>query len=77
MAVIGYEKALNLMKNMGWQARVTMQGETLLRVELYHPEQNSVYTVRRDSAKKLIPKCNVCGRINDETAICCYERSES
>ena len=48
MKVIGYEKALDLMKNIGRNDRVTMQGETLLRVELYHPEQDIVYTVRAE-----------------------------
>ena len=71
--VIGYQKAKNLMKEQGWKLWVTMHGEVLQDTGVFHPESEEMCTVRRDSAKKLIPECMVCGRVNDETAILCYD----
>ena len=75
MPVIGYEKAKNLMKQLDWKARVTMSNYILQSAELYHPNQPLVYTIRRDSAKKLISECKVCGHVNDATAILCYNHN--
>lgn len=78
MAVIGYEKAKNLMKWQDWKLRVTMDGEDLLCVELYHPNQPTVYPVRKDSYKKLYPECRVVGQgENSRIAILCYDHTES
>ncbi len=53
MAVIGYEKARNLMRQLDWKMRVTsrivdydIQVES---IELYHPLRESTYRVRKDS----------------------------
>ena len=56
---IGYERARNLMRQLDWKLRVTMEGETLLAVEAYHPKQPAVYSVRKDSYRKLYPECRV------------------
>lgn len=61
MAAIGYEKAKNLMKQLDWKLRVTMEGEDLQRVEVYHPNRPIAYPVRKDSFKKLYPECRVIG----------------
>lgn len=78
MAAIGYEKAKNLMKQLDWKMRVTMEGEDLQRVELYHPKRPTVYPVRKDSYKKLYPECRVIGPgENDRVAILCYDHAGS
>lgn len=78
MSTIGYEKAKNLMKQLDWKARVTMSRKLVIqRAELYHPKQSHTYVLRRDSAKRLLPECRVCGRDNDETAILCYDHPGS
>ena len=61
MAAIGYLRARNLMKQLDWKLRVTMDGEELQRVEIYHPNHPTVYSVRRDSYKKIYPECRVIG----------------
>lgn len=74
MAVIGYEKAKNLMRQQGWTLHVTMKGTALQYAELYSPDQHTYHSVRRDSVKKLIPECVVYGRSTDQTAILCYDK---
>lgn len=74
METIGYEKAKNLMKQLDWKLRVTMEGEELRRVEIYHPKQQNVYQVRKDSYKKLYPECRVIGQgENSSVAILGYD----
>lgn len=79
MAAIGYEKARNLMRQLDWKMRVTMDGENLQRVELYHPKRPTVYPVRKDSYKKLYPELRIIGRAkeDDRTAILCYDHDGS
>ena len=78
MATIGYEKARNLMKQLDWKMRVTMDGEDLQHVELYHPKQSTIYPVRKDSYKKLYPECRIIGPgENCRVAILCYDHSGS
>ena len=71
---IGYEKARNLMKQLDWKLRVTMDGDEIVKAEVYHPNRSAVYTVRKDSYKKLYPECRVIGRGEcDEVAILGYD----
>lgn len=78
MAAIGYEKAKNLMKQLDWKMRVTMEGEDLQAVELYHPNRPTTYPVRKDSYKKLYPECRVIGQgENSRVAILCYNHAGS
>ena len=79
MPVIGYEKAKNLMKQLDWKLRVTMDGENVEKVEVYHPKRITVYTVRKDSYKRLYGECRViCSDPNDpRTAILCYDHEGS
>ena len=78
MDAIGYEKTKNLMKQLDWKLRVTMEGEDLQRVELYHPKYPTVYLVRRDSYKRLYPECRVVGQgENSRIAILCYDHTGS
>lgn len=70
---IGYEKARNLMRQLKWEAHVTMHGEELIRVELSHPMQPNIYNVRRDAAKKLLPECVVSHSLTNETAVMVYD----
>ena len=73
LSAIGYERAKGLMIRLDWKARVTMDCERFVRMEVYDPVQKDFFLVRRDSARRLIPECRVCGRVNDETAILCYD----
>ena len=75
--VIGYQTAKNLMVQLDWKLAATMEGETLIRIELYHPDQETVHVVRKDSGKRLIAECRVCGRKSDATAILCYDHDGS
>lgn len=79
MPVIGYEKAKNLMKQLDWKLRVTMNGEELVKAEVYHPKQTNTYTVRKESYKKLYQECRVIGPApgDDRTAILCYNHDGS
>ena len=77
MAVIGYEKARNLMAQLDWKMLVTMIGESIEKIELYQPRQEERHTVRIDSGRKLMAECRVCGRHNDMTAILCYDHDGS
>lgn len=74
---IGFEQARNLMRQLDWKMRVTMNGESVDGIELYHPKQPRTYKVRMDSGRKLITECRVCGRVNDRTAILCYDHDGS
>lgn len=76
---IGYERAKNLMRQLDWKLRVTMDGENVEKVEIYHPKQNAIYTVRKDSYKRLYKECRViCAAPNDpHTAILCYDHDGS
>lgn len=74
---IGFEQARNLMRQLDWKMRVTMNGESVDGIELYHPKQHRTYKVRMDSGRKLITECRVCGRVNDRTAILCYDHDGS
>ena len=71
--VIGYMKAKSLMVQLDGKMAVTMEGETLIRIKLYHPNQQDTYVVRKDSGKRLMAECRVCGRKTDTTAILCYD----
>ena len=74
MKTIGYAYARNLMCQIKWQARVTMDQEmNLIRMEVFHPEQPNTYNVRRDAAKKLIRECKVEGSESHETAIMVFD----
>ena len=78
MAVIGYKEAKRLMEQQGWKARVTMRNGVLQAAELFLPDCPTVHTIRRDSAKRLIPECYVYGRgTNDDIAILCYDHNRS
>lgn len=79
MAAIGYEKAKNLMEKQDWKMRVTMDGEALLRVELYHPNRPNIFPMRKDSYKKLYPECRVIGTAGEDyrTAVLCYDHDGS
>ena len=74
MEVIGFTKARNLMRQLDWKALVTMDGDKLTQVVLYHPKQPNRYKVRLDSAKKLLKECVVEGSETHETAIVGYDR---
>lgn len=68
--VIGYEKARNLMRQLDWKMRVTMDGELITRTEVYHPKANPAgYVVRKDSGVKIMAECREIGRVDDSTAI--------
>lgn len=70
MTVIGYTKARNLMRQLDWKMRVTMEGELITRTEVYHPKANPAgYVVRKDSGVKIMAECRVIGRVDDSTAI--------
>lgn len=77
--VIGYENAKNLMKQLDWKLRVTMDGEELVKVEVYHPKRPTVYTVRKNSFKRLYKECRVVGSAPNDarTAILCYDHDGS
>lgn len=79
MPIIGYEKAKALMVQLDWKLRVTMDGEDLMRAELYHPNRHTVHTVRKDSYKRLYRECRVIGPApgDDRTAILCYDHDGS
>lgn len=79
MSAIGYGKAKNLMVQLDWKLRVTMDNEELRRVEIYHPKQPNVYTLRKDSYKRLYPECRIIGRAKDDdrVAILCYDHDGS
>lgn len=74
---IGYERARNLMRQLDWKMRVTMLGESVEGIEVYHPRQPNAYKVRMDSGRKLITECRVCGRVDDCTAVLCYDHDGS
>ena len=76
---IGYLRAKKLMVQLDWKMRVTMEQDllTITKIELYHPKSSTVYSVRRDSGKKLMAECRVCSRKDDETAILCYDHGGS
>ena len=76
---VGYYFARYLMKDLDWKLRVTMNGENIEAVKLYHPESSSIYTVRRDSFKRFYGECRVvCADPNDpRTAILCYDHNGS
>jgi len=75
---IGYERARGLMRQLDWKLRVTMKDNALQGVECYHPKQKTVYTVRRDSYKRLYPECRLIGRgRDDQEAILCYDHDGS
>lgn len=63
------------MKQLDWKLQVTANLKTFefISVELYHPIQRNRHRVRRDTAKRLLVECRVCGRLDDETAILCYD----
>lgn len=64
------------MKQLDWKMRVTMEGENLQRVELYHPNRPTSYSVRKDSYKKLYPECRVIGQgESSQVAILCYDHA--
>jgi hypothetical protein len=75
--VIGYQKAKNLMVQLDWKMAVTVKGEDIISITLYYPKQPNKYTVRRDSGKKLMKECWVCGHLNMETAVMCYDHEGS
>lgn len=79
IVTIGYKRAKNLMMQLDWKLRVTMNRETLelQHVEIYHPKQPTVYSVRRDSARILLAECRVIGPANMDTAIMCYDHDGS
>lgn len=78
MSAIGYDKTKNLMKQQDWKLRVTMDGEDLQGVEIYHPNRPTAYPVRKDSYKKLYPECRVVGQgENSRVAILCYDHGGS
>lgn len=70
---IGYKKAKALVKRYGWELHVTMREEIFQKAEAHAPDGHDVLTVRRDSAKRLIPEYVVSGRVDDETAILSYK----
>lgn len=74
--MMGYEKALHYLRDYGYKAHITMTGERLDRFELVHPDKPGSITVRRDSAKRLIPLCHVTGSVDHFTAIMEYNAKE-
>lgn len=79
MPIIGYDKAKALMVQLDWKLRVTMNGEELTKVELYHPNRQTVHVVRKDSYKRLYKECRViCADPKDPcAAILCYDHEGS
>ena len=80
--IVGYEYARNLMRQLDWKLRVTItasatRGLNVDHIEIYHPKQDHSYTVRRDSGKRLMQECYVCGHVDDRTAIMCYDHDGS
>ena len=74
---IGYERARNLMMQLDWKMRVQMEGEVVEHIEVYHPLRPNTYTVRKDSGRKLMASCRVCGHVDDQTAILCFDHDGS
>lgn len=73
MDVIGYEKARNLMRQLDWKMLVTMIGDSVEDIKLYHPKQPNRYKVRIDSGRKLMAECRVIGSQDYRTAILGYD----
>ena len=77
MITIGYEKALHYMRDNGYKAHVTMSGERLERFELIDAKgAGECINVQLDSAKRLIPLCDVTGSVNHQTAIMEFRKEE-
>ncbi len=74
---IGYERARNLMRQLDWKMEVTMHGDEVEHLELYHPLRPTRYVLRRDTGRKLISECRVCGSRDGQTAIMCFDHDGS
>lgn len=70
---IGLKQARNLMRQLDWKMLVTMFGDSVEHIELYHPAQLERHKVRLDSGRKLMQECRVCGSKDYMTAILCYD----
>ena len=81
MAAIGYERARNMMQQLGWKMTVktvyTERGERVEEINLYHPKQRNVYLVRRDSGLRLMLECKACEQVDADTVVYCYGHSEN
>ena len=75
--VVGYQKAKNMMVQLDWKMAVYMEGEDIISITLYHPKQENRYVVRRESGKKLMKECWVCGHLDMNTAVLCYDHEGS
>ena len=73
MKVLGYKAARNLMRQLDWKMLVTMIGDSVEAIELYHPKQPNHYKVRIDSGRKLMAECRVIGSKDYRTAILGYD----
>ena len=74
---IGYGRARNLMRQLGWNMRVTTICDSVDKIVLFHPLQDREYTVRLDSGRKLMRECVMQHRIDSMTAILEYNRTEA
>ena len=72
---IGYGRARNLMRQLGWNMRVTTICDSVDKIVLFHPLQDREYTVRLDSGRKLMRECVMQHRIDSMTAILEYDLS--
>ena len=73
MTNIGYDQAVAFLE-AGWVLHLTMSdfGEHIDRAAVHHLASGEEHTLRRDSAKRIIPACAVICRLTDETAILRY-----
>lgn len=74
---IGYERARNLMRQLGWKMRVRTSGDGIEKIMLFHPCQQNEYRVYMESGRKLLRECVVSERLDKHTAILSYNRSEA
>lgn len=74
---IGYGRARNLMRQLDWEMRVTTMVGSVTKIELYHPQRPSTYTVRLDSGRKLMAECREIRRLDDMTVVLRYDHNGS
>lgn len=74
---IGYGRARNLMRQLGWNMRVTTLGDSVEKIEVFHLGQQKEHTVRLDSGRKLMRECVMSHRLDSRTAILEYNRVEA
>ena len=74
---IGYGRARNLMRQLGWNMRVTTLGDSVEKIEVFHLGQQKEHTFRLDCGRKLMREWVMCHRRDSRTAILEYNRVEA